>query len=80
MRSWLGTLRASLRQRYQNAAKGNNGCTGERESVDPFDHIAEDAELGPDAIVDEEQAGISHDRPSPERNGAVDPRDGGDKA
>ncbi len=53
--------------------------TGERESVDPFDHIAEDAELGPDAIVDEEQAGISHDRPNPERNGAVDPRDGGDQ-
>ncbi|WP_260986402.1 hypothetical protein [Bordetella genomosp. 13] len=42
--------------------------TGERDSVNQR-HGGRPADVAPDEIVDEEEAGISHARPDPVRNG-----------
>ncbi|MDQ8032885.1 hypothetical protein CEG14_09130 [Bordetella genomosp. 1] len=46
--------------------------TGERESVRPFDPELDGADVDTDEIVDEAEAGISHARPDPVRNGRPD--------
>ncbi|MEI2414565.1 MatE family transporter [Orrella sp. JC864] len=46
--------------------------TGERESADPLEDIEDGADIDADAVVDEDQAGLSHTRPDPVRNGTVE--------
>ncbi|MBU9365991.1 hypothetical protein KTE51_26355 [Burkholderia multivorans] len=42
--------------------------TGERDSVNQR-HSGRPADVAPDDIVDEDEAGVSHSRPDPVRNG-----------
>ncbi|OZI43605.1 hypothetical protein CEK29_10675 [Bordetella genomosp. 5] len=43
--------------------------TGERESVRPFEKDEDGTDIGPDEVVDETEAGVSHAQPDPVRNG-----------
>lgn len=46
--------------------------SGERKSVNRRDRDSDAGDIDVDAVVDEEQAGVSHRQPSPTRNGTVD--------
>lgn len=49
----------------------DRNLTGERAEVETIDDETDAADIGPDTTVPEEDAGLSHTRPDPARNGGI---------